>query len=89
VEGVNFLDTHFIYMDASAVTSMSRHALEPMTGCPCWVKREVRNTVVPLHPIVNISLILTNNLHQGKIPIIPRKGTKAGVNAIIINCWNP
>jgi hypothetical protein len=51
VDGVDFLESHLIYVDASAVTSMGRHALEPMTGCPAWVTREVRNTIVPWYPM--------------------------------------
>eukprot|EP00978_Attheya_sp_CCMP212_P038953 scaffold198184_cov31-Attheya_sp.AAC.1 len=45
VEGEDFLSPQIIYLDASAVSKMGRHTpLEPMTGCPAWVKREVRNS---------------------------------------------
>eukprot|EP00978_Attheya_sp_CCMP212_P006912 scaffold16129_cov71-Attheya_sp.AAC.1 len=45
VEGEDFLSPQIIYLDALAVSKMGRYTLEPMTGCPAWVKREVRNTI--------------------------------------------
>ena len=51
VEGIDFLSPQIIYLDASAVSKMGRHTLEPMTGCPAWVKREVRNTIAAWYPM--------------------------------------
>eukprot|EP00978_Attheya_sp_CCMP212_P010693 scaffold26017_cov86-Attheya_sp.AAC.2 len=51
VEGDDFLSPQIIYLDASAVSKMGRHTLELMTGCPAWVKREVRNTIAAWYPM--------------------------------------
>eukprot|EP00978_Attheya_sp_CCMP212_P009428 scaffold22307_cov29-Attheya_sp.AAC.7 len=50
-EGEYFLSPQIIYLDALAVSKMGRHTLEPMTGCPVWVKREVRNTIAAWYPM--------------------------------------
>eukprot|EP00978_Attheya_sp_CCMP212_P005526 scaffold12431_cov57-Attheya_sp.AAC.1 len=79
VEGVDFLSPQIIYLDALAVSKMGRHTLEPMTGCPVWVKSEVRNTIANWYPMGYIPDLDQQSSSRKKTNFIKaRKGRAKG-----------